>query len=389
MGRAGRWTNEPLRTALLAQSWEFDFYQAVTLLARLQREGRAPGLDSPFQEEGVRFAAWPELAPTASQVRSITRINGESAGSDTYHVTDAIFGLYGMNAPGPAYMFEAAATGRDPSVGQVLRSFLDMFGNRLTTLLYRAWLKYRWPLRFRRSGTDSITRRVFCFLGLGTPFGLSNEHGSILAEHRSLDPIQPRLRLLRYLGLFSQRVRCPSNLRGMLWDYFGGPDPLEREFVKIEEFVPSWLELGEARRCRLGESNSRLPGTARRKDELMLGERIRDCVGRFRIVFGPLDLPTFRKFLPTGSNYDVVLALVDAYRPDRLEYDIKLRLRADQVPSLRVGKESQDRLGRSTWLQAPGRGRREEGTVRLRRMKKDARRFVPRAPDVLVAESGR
>ena len=387
MGRAGRWTNEHLRTALLGRSWEFEFHQAVTLLARLHREGRPPGPDAPFQSEGIRFAAWPVLAPTASQVRSITRIDGDSSDSNTYRVTGTIFGLYGMNAPGPAYMFEAAATGRDPAVGRLLRGFLDIFGNRLTALLYRAWLKYRWPIRFRRSGADPITRRVFCFLGLGTPFGLSNDHGSLLVEHRSLDPIQPRLTLLRYLGLFSQRVRCPANLRGMLWDYFGGPDRTGSEFVEVEEFIPGWLPLGEARRCRLGESNSRLPGAVRRKDELMVGERVRDCVGRFRVVFGPLDLPTFRGFLPTGSNYGEVLALVDAYRPDRLEYDIKLRLRADQVPSLRVGKEGQDRLGRSTWLQTPERGRREEGTVRFGRMKRDARRLVPQALDPLVAEN--
>ncbi len=361
-------TNDDLRSALLNRGWEFEFSQAVTLLERFTTNAISSGLRGPFAGERIRFAPSVKLAPTASEVQSIARVNDADTGAELFRVTISFFGLYGMSAPGPAYMFEAATGRRDAEQGEPLRHFLDLFNNRFIALYYRAWRKYRWPLEFRDGATDPMSRRVYAFLGLATPVGATPEKPrGILAEHSSLQPLTPRARLLRYIGLFSQRVRCPANLRGLLWDYFDGPDPRRDEFVEVEEFMPRWFFIEAERRCKLGLANSRLGGTADSGQELIVGERIRDRLGQFRIVIGPVDLETFRGFLPNGASYGAMLALVDLYRPDRLDYDIKLRLRAEQVPPLRIGRGSEQRLGWSTWVQTPAVPRREEGVVTFQR----------------------
>lgn len=370
---AGWSTNGSLKAALLSRGWEFEFPQAVMLLEQLQAGAVPAGKWGPFGEEAIRFAPASKLAPTACTVQTIAPLEETDSHVDRCRVTISFFGLYGMCAPGPAYIFETASSAGDSDQGRLLRDFLDLFNNRMIALYYRAWRKYRWPVEFRKGGTDQMTRRAFAFLGLATPLQSTHEgRRQILADHHSLRPIVPSPRLLRYIGLFSQRARCPANLRGLLWDYFDGPDIRREEFVEVEEFVPRWLFIEQERQCRLGQANSRLGGQEDSGEELLMGERIRECLGQFRIVVGPLDLETFRTFLPNGAAYWALQALADLYRPDRLDYDIKLRLRADQVPPLRIGGGAEERLGWSTWVRTPGVRRRDEGVVVFRRRKPDS-----------------
>jgi len=354
-------TTAALTSALLRRGWEFDFTQAVALLERLLSLEVRPGHAGPHSAERLRFGPSARLVPSANQIRSIAD-EGDPE-ERVVRITTAFFGLYGMSAPGPPYLIEAAA---DPRTSEALRDFLNVFNERLIALFYRANRKYRWPLEFRITGEDPDSRRVFALMGLGTPADSTEKRaGELVVEHPSLDALGLRTRILRYLGPFSQRVRCPANLRGILWHFFGGPDHRTEDFIEIVEFAPRWLPIGEAEQCRLGRSNCRLYSEKMQNGELIVGGRVRDALGQFRVVIGPLEFEEFASFLPDGPKWAALLVLVDLMRPDRLDYEVRLRLRPSEIPPLRLGPARSQRLGWSTWPPSPNGDRVDEGIVDL------------------------
>lgn len=367
------WESGDRLSALLASAgWEFEFHQAVTLLRRLQARSAEGNPPEGAGAHGVRFSPRWNLTPSANEVQRIERITGVG-GRVGYHLVETFFGMYGAGAPGPAYLLEAAAGGSDPEAATALRDFLDIFNHRLIAMYHEAWRKFRWPLRFERSGGDTMSRCFLSLIGLKTNHQRGGQTGDPVPGHGSLDAIQPSTRLLRYLGALSQRVRCPANLRGVLWDYFDGPVPgCGVEFVEVEEYVTRWLSIDASRRCRVGESKSRLGLCAGEDEEIIVGERVRDAVGRFRVVMGPLGIDRFRRFLPIGADYHVLLALTGLFRSDRMDYEIKLRLRKDEVPPLQLDGGGLERLGWSTWLGSPGVERIADGVVRFGRRAKRA-----------------
>lgn len=353
MAGAGWSTADALRVALLRRGWEFEFSQAVTLLERFYAPATGVGGSGPFADELIRFRPSPSLTPSSKQIREILEEDGG------FTIITGFYGLYGMSAPGPPYIFEAAAnrplvTDDETDAGdrsQALRSFLDIFNNRLLGLFHKAGVRYRWTQSFRASGTDAISRRAFALGGLE-----ATETSGV---------IEPRARLLRYLGLFSSRTRTAAGLRSLLWDYYSGPDAKHHEYIDIEEFVGRWVRLDGSSRTRLGVANSHL--NTRGGACVVLGGRVQDRLGTFRVVLGPLDMPSFRRFLPDGADFAELVALIDLYRPDQLDFQVRLRLRRRDVPPLRLSSNTWQRLGWSSWLHSPSKVRAREGVVDLRR----------------------
>ena len=109
MAGAGWPTDGSLKAALLSRGWEFEFPQAVMLLERLQAGAAPAGKWGPFADEAIRFVPSSKLAPTACTVQTITPLKETDSHLDRCRVTISFFGLYGMCAPGPAYIFETAS----------------------------------------------------------------------------------------------------------------------------------------------------------------------------------------------------------------------------------------------------------------------------------------
>jgi type VI secretion system protein ImpH len=97
---------------------------------------------------------------------------------------------------------------------------------------------------------------------------------------------------------------------------------------------------------RLGLGNSQLG------ENLVLGEHVRDRGGKFRIHIRQLSWERFHDFLPTGSAYQPLCALVRFILRDPLDYDITLELQRDDHPArqLRLAADSQCSLGWTSWL---------------------------------------
>ena len=84
----------------------------------------------------------------------------------------------------------------------------------------------------------------------------------------------------------------------------------------------------------------------------VLGTRYWDRQTTLRLTIGPIDRARFNALLPRGARLADIIELTRFLTGLALDLRIRLSLRADQVPPLRLGARDQDRpqLGWNTWL---------------------------------------
>jgi len=307
---------------------EFSFFQAVQLLERAL-PGSAPlGGPGPAARERVRLRPETSLAFQAAEV---TEVTPPSAEQTHYRLTTTVAGLYGANSPLPGFYSEEILHSEVDTSQDPVRAFLDVINHRLLSLLYRAWLKYRWGLTFRRDARDSLSVCMLHLAGLGSP-GVR-------------DTLElPAQRLLRYAGFLTQIPRNASTLAGVVADYF---DDIPVVVFPCEE---RWVVIDPADRTRLGEQGSVLG------ESFTLGERVCDRTGKFVLQLDSFDeLADFADFLPLGRHHQELGALVRFLVPDPLQYDVRLGLAGQAVPTLRLGgADGAGRLGWTSWLGSEG-----------------------------------
>lgn len=156
-------------------------------------------------------------------------------------------------------------------------------------------------------------------------------------------------RLLPYLGLLSLRAHSAALIESVLRYYFKHAE------LVAEQCIERRVAILEEQRNRLGLFNSQLG------EDAVLGERVRDRSGKFRIHIRQLDWQRFHEFLPIGPGYQPLCALVRFTLRDPLDYDIRLVLRHEEIREFRIGAQNACRLGWTSWL---GR-ERADGVVTL------------------------
>jgi type VI secretion system protein ImpH len=147
----------------------------------------------------------------------------------------------------------------------------------------------------------------------------------------------PDLAKLHYCGRFSLQTKNADGLRDILQDYFEVP-------IAIREFEGSWIEIPQAERLRLGESE--LTGTL--GISTIVGSRVWDEQLRFRVVCGRIGLEDYERLLPDRTGLARLAALVRNYCGDELLWDLQLVLAREEVPPLALAGAG--RLGWTTWL---------------------------------------
>ncbi|QDT14265.1 type VI secretion system baseplate subunit TssG [Alienimonas californiensis] len=377
---------------LLRDGSRFEFFQAVRLLTKL-RPGRGPDptvLDETRRGERGR-AGEPDLEPVcrfrtrarldfpASSIdliepptpprRSATGERSAGAGdaaADPLATAPRVwlnhFGLVGASGVLPRHYTELIQQRRRDPRDSTLHEFLDLFTHRLAGLFYRAWVKYRpWaaheraaageatvaadPARRRAYLTDPVAGRpaddpagdaLLAIAGLAGP-------ASRLRESVRHAPA-PRLalsddRLRYYAGLLAGPNRSAAGLEVLLRHCLTAP-------VTVQTFVGQWLHLDPEDRCQL--SSAAPPRLGR---DAVVGARVRDAQGRFRVVIGPLSLKDFCSLLPDGAAHRVAADLVRLYAGPEFDFDFELRLRSEETPALHLGGPHA-RLGYTTWSAA-------------------------------------
>lgn len=312
---------------LFAEPSAFTLIQAARLLERWAG-GVAVGYQGPPQDELLRFRAWPSLGfPRAAVMEIERREHTWRPGRQRIQITTNELGLYGADTPLPLFYTERIIQPGDfeeEDDRERLRAFLDIFQHRLLSLLYRSSYKYRYHLNFVPGGTDIFSGFLRCLIGLGTRGTPENQD-------------VPNLLLVRYAGLMTQRRRSADGLRAMVTDFFDGLG------THVTQCIERWFTLDRTNRlgaemCGLGE-------------DAVIGARVLDRTGKFRLTLGPMGYARFESFLPGAPAMRRLRVLVRVYLLDDLEFDVELWLRGQEVPGAQLGSSDRPaRLGWTGWL---------------------------------------
>jgi len=327
MGSSNWGTNRSITELLFTAGFEFDFFQAVCLLARFRHELRPVGTSVPPSTEVVRFRARNSLTFPASSIHIVE----EDSGGPPY-MTVAFLGLTGPKGVLPTHYTERVIE-EEYTGSMALTEFLNIFNHRLISLFYRAWEKHHFPVgyeRAQRAGNpeDDFTWYLFDLIGMGAD----------ALRHRL--PFDDEV-LLRYAGLFAQRPHSASALAGILSDYFGVP-------TAVEPFQP--------RRHQLEPHDLCYPRSQTPSNQLGMGAVAGDAVwtlqATFRVQIGPLTLSQYRDFLPDGTAFRQAEALIRLFAERPLEFEIQPILKKEEVPLCELTRDLSNapRLGWLGWL---------------------------------------
>lgn len=337
MAAEGGRANDALAEILFDEPYLFEFFQAVRLLERMYPErapvGRSGGAPA---AEVVRFRTRASLEFPASQIHDLEGEHPDDDDADDRDGDDRkrrerpemfvnFMGLTGPSGTLPHHYTELLVE-RARYKDTAYWEFLDIFNHRLISLFYRAWEKYRFHVAYERGEEVGFTGHLLDVLGLGTR-GLQHRLGV------------PDEGLLFYGGLIAQRPRSASAIAAILGDYFG-------VLVKVEQFTLQWLALEEESLTRLGAANSSLG------IDTIAGTRVSDNQSKFRLAFGPLTFKEFLMFLPGKTALDFIVRLTRWLVGMEFDFDVKLKLRADEVPDAPLGFDegASPMLGWTSWL---------------------------------------
>lgn len=305
---------------LMTEGWRFQFAQAVRLLELRTPEAPAPGETADYGKAPIHLVPSADLVFPATDVKRIRRKGDDE---DQIELLATFLGLYGIDSPLPYYFYEQLAQETKETTPH--REFLDIFNHRLYSFFYRAWKKYRPRLHYQPGGCDRHSQRFVALAGVGTPHTLEDV------------PVSP-MRLAAQAGVLGRRARNAEGLEAFIEAFFTGIE------VEVVENVPRWVSMPS--RSGLGDEGLQLGEGA------TIGEQVYDRSGKFRLQLGPMDVEQYLDFLPGGEKAAVLRRLIRLYVPDYLDYDLKLTIRSENLPTTQLGEQGAQ-LGFTTSLGAP------------------------------------
>jgi type VI secretion system protein ImpH len=296
-----------------------DFFQVLRLLESAHPDKPRIGTSLRPRDDAVRFGQQPSLAFQPAALATFTRAGGEQRA----RLAVNFFGLLGANGPLPTHLTEYTRDRLRNGGDGTLLAFLDVFHHRLVSLFYRARASAEPAISLDRPGADRFGEFVASLFGLGAP------------ALRNRDDIGDFAKL-HFAGLLANKSRPASGLVAILSEYFRLP-------VRIEQFAGHWMRLPPDVQTRIGraEAGNRLGVSS------VLGNSVWDVQHRFRIVIGPMGYADYQRLLPGGDSMRRLKAWVREYAGLALDWDVRLVLRKEETPPLRLGSGA--RLGWSTW----------------------------------------
>ena len=326
--------SDRLIEALSADPYAYDFFRAVRLLECCLKEAPRTGTSNSPAKDAIRFGEHPSLSFAPS---TIHRVEKDPA-TGRPRVLVNFFGLLGPNSPLPSHLTEYALEREIHHRDRTFTAFLNVFNHRLTSFFYRAWAANQKALDLDRAGDDErFAEYIGSFFGFGS--------GTLQQE----DVVQDYAKLY-FAGRLASKTRNAEGLEAILQDYFDIP-------AALETFFGRWLKLPEEYLCRLGED----PATGALGSTAIVGSRVWECDMGFRLTFGPMSLKDYERMLPNGSSFRRLKAWVLNYCGEQYFWDAQLILKADEVPSIRLG--GYGLLGWNTWLKTSDFTEPAEGLI--------------------------
>jgi type VI secretion system protein ImpH len=325
VGSEKRESNTPLKNRLFNEFYRFSFFQAVALLESLFPEKKPLGRTLRPASEVVRFSSQPGLSFPASDISKLEHTEE----SKPVNMEVTFMGLIGPAGVLPHWYNEQAIE-RSYRNDHGFKAFYDIFHHRLISLFYLAWKKHRLAFNYLPGAKDRISSYLLCLTGLGTP-GLAETIGL------------PDMALLYfYGGLLSRPISSAAAIESAV-GYFS------RMPVQVQQFIERKIPISPEDQTQLGSSNSGLG------QNMVCGSHIWESQHKFRVNLGPVGYADFLRFLPTGELFRPTFSLIRCMVGIEYEFEIRIFLKREEVPSCILGKETQASwLGLSTWLKTSG-----------------------------------
>lgn len=274
------------------------------------------------KDEPVRFGQKPSLNFALHDVYGMQR--DAQSGRLKFYIQN--FGLFGPNGALPLHLTEYAHARIHHHGDESLNEFLDVFHHRAYLLFYRAWARSKPHVDLNMSGqTNLFTRGLAALVGHGTDWAWGRE------------ALPDSFRLAQAQQFWGTR-RHAEGLQRVSQSLVQAP-------VQVLEFQGQWLTVDQADQTRVG---GRVSGTQLGWGA-MAGRRVWSVQSAFCLQIGPLSLTRYRSLLRGECLQRQLTDLVNAYLGLELDWRVRLRLRADQVPRTFLGRKS-GQLGRDTWL---------------------------------------
>jgi type VI secretion system protein ImpH len=321
---------------LRSEPYRFEFFQAIRLLERIAPDRKPLGRFTNPSDEVARLGAHPSLSFPASEIQSIDWPEGKPPS-----LAVNFMGVTGPQGPLP-HFYTTLILARLRSGDRTLRDFLDLFHHRMLSFFYQAWEKYRFAVSYERGERDRFSHHLLDLIGLGT-LGLQER----LAV--------PDDAFLFFAGILGQRPHSAHALELLLNDYFEVP-------FTVIQLVGGWFRLDATTECCIGERSTP-------SEQLGLGAVVGDEVwnqqASARIRIGPLDLENYLDFLPNGSAYEPLRALLRFWTNEEIDFEVQLILEREEVPRCQLGGEGDGapQLGWVTWMKSKPMERHPEETI--------------------------
>lgn len=328
MATEKRQPDPSLASRLFEEFFRFTFYRAVTLLERLVPGRKRLGETLDPKEEPVRFSVKPGLSFPPSDISALK----PGQGTEPPRMEVRFLGLIGPSGVLPDW-FNDLAMSRIQAKDNTLVDFLDIFHHRLLTLFYLAWKRSRFTVNYRPGADDRLSGYLLSLVGLGTE-GLRGRIGL------------PEESLLYCSGLLGRQIPSAAAVEGAV-KYMSGAN------AEVHQFIERMIPLDPADLTRIGSANALLG------ESTICGSHVRECQTKFRIHLGPVAYREYTRFLPFGDLLKPMFALIRYLVGIEYEFEIRVFLKAGDVPGSTLGghvSPDSPRLGWSTWMVAPGMG---------------------------------
>ncbi len=299
----------------------YDLFQAMRRIEAAHPDQPLLGDALRPNEEPIRFTQEPALTFAPAAIVAL-----EHGGPRPPRLMQRVFGYLGPNGALPIHLTEYVRERILHHGDTTLSRFLDTLVHRFGLFFYRAWARAQPVVCLDRPRQAAITRQLGAFFG------------SAEKSTRERDALGDFPKLF-FAGRLARSARDADGLQAWVQLQFGVP-------VQVQQFCGHWMPLGDAERSRLTRHGQ--AGVAR---GAVLGRAVWDVQHKFRIVIGPLRWERFNALLPGGAPLDQLQAMVRQYVGFEFNWDLRLILKREDVPSWRLARERDiGRLGRTAWL---------------------------------------
>jgi len=325
--------------SLLAQAPKMSFMQLCRLLDARLPDASGLGAGDTAAHEPVRFRPRPRTGFPAGEIVSVEfddaaggygiggagGAEGAAGTAAPPTVRTAFMGLYGVDAAMPTHMIDEIVLREEGH--EVVETFLDQFNHRFTTMLYRAWKKYRYPESFLPGGCDMHSRNLLCLAGFG--WGDKPQRAGL-----------PGARLLALLGLLIQRTRTSEGLAGVVALAVPGAA------VRVDEFFPVMARAGQPQPLTSVGSNA----GAGLGGGYVLGQRLTYRSRAVRVTLRP-PADAVHDLLPGAWLHRELMAFAQLYVGVKADVHLRMEISSRLMPQLTIGQsEPAPRLGWTAML---------------------------------------